>query len=649
MLDWLLCGVVKALGGVLCRVPPETAVRWGEALGGLGWYLQPKRARLALLNLHAAYGEALPPEEAEAIVRRIFRNLVAVLFEMLRLPIIDEAYIDRYVEIVGREHFDAAEATGRPIIMLTGHFGNWELTSIYSALKGYPMLALARVQDKFPRLYRLLVSYRESKGCRIVHKGGAMRQLLAALKPGDLVGIVGDQASRNGRAVEFYGRAALFASGPFELARSTGALIIPGFAHRVRGPHHRMALEPPIDVRALPGDPDAQVLAGIERFAAAMRAHIDQDPSMWLWLHKRWKHTPTRCVAVLSDGKRGHVKQSLAAVEAMKRARPDVRERVLEVRWRRGGRVAALLWAWLVPGRRGARRALRWCLQPESWCAIGTAYADVVVSCGASTAPANLLLSAWLRAKSVVVMDPAPLPLRAFDLAFVPAHDAPRAGPGVVPTLGALTWIDEPSLRREQAALVSHARFRPPAAGAALDRRPVVAVFLGGSTEDYDFTPAFAETLMRQVLAACDAADARCLVTTSRRTPPAAEARVEALLADHPRCALWLRASRDHVNGTLEGMLGWARVALVTGESISMVSEACAAGRTVLALEPPRRRSGPTKASRFLRSLLDEGLIHTCAAEQVEPALRRALADPPSPSRAPALEATLRDAVSRVL
>ncbi len=634
---------------MLRRVPPPLCVGIGEALGTLGYWLQPKRVQVGVANLHAAFDD-LEPGQARAIIKRLFQHLGAGVVEMLRLAAIDDAYVDRYVRIEGREPFEAAFATGRPVVVLTGHFGNWELTSIVSALKGHPMVALARAQEQFPKLYALLVSIRESKGCTIVHKGGAMRKLFHALKQRQLVGIVGDQVSQHGILVEFLGRPALFATGPFELAHLSGALIVPGFVHRVRGPYHRLVLEPAIDLTRESGAKDAVVRRGIEQFATVLARHITEDPAQWLWLHKRWKYTPARRVVILSDGKLGHVKQSRAVAQAIKARYPLTTERVLEVRYRhRVGRVMTMLWARLMPAGLGRWWCLRRTLTPESFRAVACAYADVIISCGSSTAPVNRLIAPESRAKSVVIMNPTPLPLSAFDLAFVPAHDRVRDGPRVVKTYGALGAVDPARVREAREHLVSHARFRAPA-GSQLEQRPVVAVLLGGDTPDYRLTAEFAESLVQQVLSACESFDGMCLVTTSRRTAPEVEQRLEQRLGGHPRCALLLLASRDLLNGTLDGMLGWARVVLVTGESISMVSEACGSGRAVVVVEPPRRKSagGPTKAQRFLQPLTQQGYAQLIAADRVEGALTSAVSDPSATKRL-ATDATIRDAVARFL
>lgn len=649
MLDWLLCGLVSVVGWVLCRLPVGLCVRLGEALGQLGFWLQPKRARVGSLNVKAAYGERISPRQARRIVRQVFRNMGAGLIEMLRLPVIDAAYMERYIKVAGLEHLDRAVASGRPIVVLTGHFGNWELCSIAAALRGHSVVALARAQNTFPKLYRLLVSYRESKGCRIVHKGGAMRQLLKALDRRELVGIVGDQATRQGVFIEFLGRPALFATGPFKLARARQALILPVFIHRVKGPHHRLVVEPPIDLPRN-GKPEAIVRTGIEQFANMLAEHIESDPAQWLWLHKRWKHTPVRRVLVLSDGKLGHLKQSLTVLQAFNEHAAVVHEQVVEVRYRhRAGRWLATLWAWLMPRGWGGLTVLRWALEPSCAETLTRTFADVVISCGASTAPVNVLLSAENRARSIVVMNPTPIPLRRFSLAFVPVHDRlpPRAN--VVPTLGALTGVKNGHLLEARERLRAHPRFRSDEPHTPA--RAVLAVLFGGETSEYRVTEEFAASVMQDVLAACEDTDSACVVTTSRRTTPAVERWLTDHVAAHPRCRLLLLASRDQLDGTLEGMLGWAGAVVVTGESISMVSEACASGRPVVVVEPPLRHprsARPTKAQHHLSSLAREGYLHRAALPGLGQAIRLALTEG-RPLQRLDTYATVQDAVKRLL
>ena len=666
MLDWVLCTLVKGLSALLCCLPPSVAVWLGECLGLVAMWAQPRRAQIGMTNLRAAFDGQLSPAQARAIIRACYKQLGAGIIEMLRLPAMDRAYLDRYITFEGWHHFEQARASGKPVIFLTGHFGNWELSSIAAALKGYPILVLARAQEHFPRLYKLLVSFRESKGCTVVHKGGAMKRLIVALGQGRAVGIVGDQATRQGIAVDLLGRPALFATGPFELAYNKGAMIFPAFIHRVRGPFQRIIVEPSIVLsRARPKSEAIQ--EGIERFAATLSRHVTDDPRQWLWMHKRWKHTTARRALVLSDGKLGHLKQSLAVIEAVREQYPTLTHHVIDIRYRsRLARGLALLWAWWMPGRVGAATCLRWTLTPACAQQLLTRYADLIVSCGASAIPANRLWASDNSAKSVVIMNPAPIPLNRFHLVIAPKHDALPRRSNVIQTMGAISRMREEDLREARGRLHAHPKFRVEASPTR-GGRPTVAVFLGGDTAHYTVSPAFAEFLIGQVTAACQTADAWCLVTTSRRTSPDVERLLSERLGRHPRCRFLLIASRDPIDlsaapsddaasaaqagGTMEGMLGSADVAVVTGESISMVSEACASGRRVIVVEPPLRetaRTAPTKHQRFLRELTKEDYLQIHPVPELGAAIQRALGQRRAPKRLDSL-GLVREAVGRLL
>ncbi len=655
MLDSIACALVKGFSWLLCRLPPTLAVWIGRRLGGLAYWVRPKRARIGVRNLQAAFDKRFTPWQARRTIRRCFREMGAGLVELLRLPVIDAAYMDRYITVEGQEHFEAAVGSGRPVILLTGHFGNWELCSIVAALQGHPILALARAQQKLPKLYRLLVSYRESKGCRVIHKGSAMRQLLAGLDARQLIGIVGDQASRQGLFVDFFGRPALFATGPFELAYTRQALIVPAFIHRLRGPRHRLVIEPSITLDGGAPKPEA-VRDGITRFAVLLARHITEDPAQWLWVHKRWKHTPARRLLVLSDGKAGHLKQSLAVAQ-MLRERSSVpsavAQDVVEVRYRsRFARAVAVVWAGWMPGSLGAAACLRAVLQWEAARPLLTRAADVVISCGAAGAPINLLCARLAGAKSVVLMNPAPLPLYRFSLVVAPRHDRLPRRRNLLEVHGAVTQLREETLREARDRLAAHPRFRGDAPGVVGGRRhPVVAVMIGGDSAAYRLSPAFAEALATQVLSVCEEANAWCLVTTSRRTSPEVERVLAARFGQQPRCRLLLLASRDALDGTMEGMLGWADLAVVTGESVSMVTEACASGRQVVVVEPALRhpdRQAPTKARVFLRQLAADGFVRLAPLPEAAHAMRLSLAAGRPPRR---LDDTvlLGDALARLL
>ena len=645
IIDWSACALVKSLGWLLCHLPPSIALSLGECLGSLAFWFSSKRRRIGERNLRAAFDGRFSVGEIRQIIRRSFAQIGAGMIELLRLPVIDKAYRERYLHLEGIAHLEQAIASGRPVVLLTGHYGNWELLSIVAALIGHPIAALARFQPKLPRLYRLLVSYRESKGCVVVLKG-SMRRLFSALKEGMPVGIVGDQASRRGVFVDFFGRQAGFASGPFSLAARSHAWIVPAFIHRLHGPHHRVVIEPAFSLSTDVEDSTA-IREGIERFAQILARHITQDPHPWLWMHKRWKRTPSRKILLLSDGKAGHVKQSLAVVEVLRQQHPQLDCQRIEIRWRsRLCRALALLWSGWLPHWGGAT-CLRLMLTPQSAHALLSRYADLIISCGSGMIPANLLWASENGAKSVVIMNPSPVPLNRFSLVIAPQHDGLPRRSNVVQVPGALSALPDDELQKAAERLYNHPRFRREFAlrvrsknaisatsplrhlatkggisGRTLSRQdPAMALFIGGESPTHTIGVTFAQALVEQVSRACQSTGGWYLVTTSRRTAPAVEQALSERCGSDPQCGVLIVASRDPLEGTMEGLLALADVAVVTGESISMVSEACSAGRPVIVVEPPARphpfRKAPTKQHRFITGLAQEGYVRLCSTSQV--------------------------------
>lgn len=636
MIDLIACTIVKALGWLLCRLPSGLVVWIGSCVGRLAYCLQTGRRQVGEANVRAAFEDQLSPKQIRRIVRDSFIQLTAGVLELLRLPVVDRAYVERHITFEGFEHFEAAVASEKPIILLTGHFGNWELSSIVAALLGHPIVALARAQNKFPKLYALLVSYRESKGCRIIHKGGAIKKMLTALDSGRIVGIVGDQASRQGMFVDFFGRPAQFAKGPFEIAFSKKAVLLPVFIRRVQGPDHRIVIEPPIDLSG--ENREGAVRKGIEQFAAILGRHIRAYPGQWLWMHKRWKHTPVRRILVLNDGKLGHLKQSQSIAASLTQEHPERQWKVVDIRYRsRMHRALCIGWILLTRGRVAASRILEFALHPQSAKDLLCTYADMVISCGAAMVPTNVLWTRANRAKSVVLMNPFPLPLRLFDLVIAPRHDRLPKRDNVLETLGAISYFDMKNQEQAKIRLSGHASYRDHSkAGKASVRAPVFAVFIGGDTQHYEVAGGFVDALIAQITAACESLDGWCLVTSSRRSSVEVERILTERLGRHPRCRFLLIASRDSIDGTMEGMLASADISVVTGESISMVSESCASGRTVLVAEPPLRKashSGLTRHQRFLRELSSEGYIKLVSVPEIMHTLARVIKDRPKLKR----------------
>lgn len=586
--DYILYLIAKLFSMLLMVLPAGVALGIGWIFGGLGYIFNYKRAKVAYSNMRAAFCEEKGPSEIRRIVKHLYRNFGETLVEVMRIPKVDEEYVKKYIRIENIDNFDKAFEKGRGVIFLTGHFGNWELSSITSALNGFPLLVLAREQ-KMTRLNDALNSYRESKGCKVIKKGMSTREIYEHLKNNGIVGILSDQdAGKKGVFINFFGRPTSTHSGAFTLSRKTGAIIIPTFMVRVKGAYHRLILESPIEILI---DDESGEYEAMQKFASVMEKYIRRYPEQWLWLHKRWKSTPLRRVVILSDGKKGHLNQSLAIFERIKECRreygyseADTTLKIIEIKFRsRIKRIVSALLSHLVLRYALVRmRCIELCLQEESYRELKRSYADIVISCGSQTAAINLLFTRENNAKNIVIMKPSLVSTSYFDLAILPEHDNPPDKKNIVKTIGAPNLITPRRLQDDLKLLERMVN---------LEGKKSIGLFIGGESRDYTFNFLLMKEVLENVIEAAKRLDANILLTTSRRTKADISDFVRRELKKTESAKLAIIASERNPEWTVGGILAASDIVIVSGESSSMLSEAASSGKHVVVFMPRKKSS----------------------------------------------------------
>lgn len=280
----------RLLGGLaawLGRRELATAQRCGRALGRLTWRLARRDRRRAILHLRIAFPE-LSGAELRALARRAFLHLGCQLAETLHLAGRTCSDVERYVDVEGWERVGALRAAGRPIVVLTGHCGNWELLAALINCRGLGMEVVGRRLED-PGLQELLLAVRRRFGTETIERGeaGSARRLLATARQGGALGVLIDQDIRAESVfVPFFGRPANTPVGPAKLALRLGAAVVPSFIERLPDGRHRAVFHPPLD---LPPDPTAATAA----MTRAIEEQIRRVPEQWVWMHRRWRRQPT--------------------------------------------------------------------------------------------------------------------------------------------------------------------------------------------------------------------------------------------------------------------------------------------------------------------------------------------------------------------
>ena len=105
--DYLLYSLARLFGVLLKTMPPKTSLSIGRVLGTVVFYLDTKHRRLAYANLKSAFGNSKSPQDLKVIVRKMYQHLGQNLIETLIIPWIDKKYLDRYIQIDGRNYISA--------------------------------------------------------------------------------------------------------------------------------------------------------------------------------------------------------------------------------------------------------------------------------------------------------------------------------------------------------------------------------------------------------------------------------------------------------------------------------------------------------------------------------------------------------------
>jgi KDO2-lipid IV(A) lauroyltransferase len=285
---WLVVAVARSLGWM----PRLLARLLADALTWSLYRVLSRLRRVGRRNLEIAL-PTLSAAERERILRGVFRHLGWQLVEFCRMTRYTARNTRNWIRTEGLEHYLAAQARGKGVLVLTGHLGAWELSSFYHSLMGYPMGMIIRPLDN-RRLDQFVNGIRCLHGNRVLPKDEFARGLLTAMRAGDTVGILMDtnMTPPQGAFVKFFGQDACTATGLAHVARKTGAAVLPGFmlwepAERRYVLHFGPEL-------AIPHTADvaADILAGTQLCAQVTEDWIRRYPDQWLWIHRRWKTRP---------------------------------------------------------------------------------------------------------------------------------------------------------------------------------------------------------------------------------------------------------------------------------------------------------------------------------------------------------------------
>jgi len=292
--DYLVYLVVRVFICMVQAMRVETAQTWAKSLAWIFAHLLRIRAKLVDDNLRHAFPD-MSGIERRALAWRMWEHLFLLVFEVAHAPrTIYETNWRQYVRLEGTEDLVRILLSERPVIVVTAHFGNFEVGGYMLGILGFPTYSVARTLDNL-YLNRFVNRFRRITGQHLIPRKGGYDQILEVLASGDTLAFLADQAgTRKDCWVEFFGRAASTYKAIALLSLQHDAPMAVCYARRLARP---LQFEMVTTAIADPRDAadDVQSVHHLTQwYTSQLEQAIRQSPEQYWWLHRRWKKRKPR-------------------------------------------------------------------------------------------------------------------------------------------------------------------------------------------------------------------------------------------------------------------------------------------------------------------------------------------------------------------
>ena len=292
---WLVYIGVRTAFAVMQVFPIEWNLRTARWLAGLWPRVMPRHRNRAVEHLTAALGDRYTPIEIQGLADRCLASVAMFAVEAVCLPrLVNPFTWSRYIRLVDFDEALELILNGHGVILVTGHFGSFELTGHLLAALGFDVTAVMRPLDNV-YLNRFIVRARRTHGLTLLDKKGAMAHSRTLLSDGGLLAFIGDQdAGHKGMFVDFFGRPASTYKSIGLLAMWTQCPIIVGYARR-RGLRARYDVGVQRIIYPHEWESQCDPLRWItQAYTSAIEAMVRDHPEQYLWIHRRWKSKSQR-------------------------------------------------------------------------------------------------------------------------------------------------------------------------------------------------------------------------------------------------------------------------------------------------------------------------------------------------------------------
>jgi Kdo2-lipid IVA lauroyltransferase/acyltransferase len=290
--DWLLYALLRFFVVLINLFPANSNLRTARFMGRLLWKHYGRGRQRAIENLKASF-----PEKDEQWVietgRKSFESLMMQMMEVLMTPrLVRKDNWREYCRFSGAERVKWMIKEHKGMLLLTAHYGNFEIVGYMLGMFGFDIYSVARPLDnKYVNDY--LFGIRESKGQKLIIKKGASATMGEVVADGATLGFIADQdAGKKGMFVDFFGRKASTYKSIGLLAMMENVPVVVGCCRRVGG---RFFFNMELERIIMPQEwaDKADPLQWIsQEYTSAIESFIRKDPTQYWWMHRRWKTRP---------------------------------------------------------------------------------------------------------------------------------------------------------------------------------------------------------------------------------------------------------------------------------------------------------------------------------------------------------------------
>ncbi|MEM9243329.1 MAG: lysophospholipid acyltransferase family protein [Pseudomonadota bacterium] len=266
--------------------------KW-SLIGGFFYYVIPYRKKVILENMHRVFKDSLTHRQIKKLSCLFYKHLFSALLDSLKIPFLSRKKIKQYGKIIGLQHIEEAIKQDKGILLLTGHFGSWELGTVATLANSEKKFYGIRRQIKNKCIERLLFKNYRKMGIEVIPKNNkSLLKIYNLLRKKNIICFVLDQHAHvkngDGIMVEFFGEKCGTYQALARLAQKLHTPVVPAYLYKDENNQHILEFLPALAWQACNNKAE-EVYQNTLIYNQCLEKMLLRHPEQWLWSHRRWK------------------------------------------------------------------------------------------------------------------------------------------------------------------------------------------------------------------------------------------------------------------------------------------------------------------------------------------------------------------------